>query len=251
MELQELELTDMQQRVVELRRLIADADQEVASLRPQPSSPGAQVREKEHLQTLEGHVEEVEHAMQEIAQRLPPKPRHQRPRAPLPGHLRMPPKKPPPEEFPLHKSPNIIQTVADLERRCEDRLGGERVRMVWAMTFKMPEQNRAEDGDGDGDEIEDEVNEMEEATGYDLDGDGDVGAAGDPYKSSLKLRISHEAWVACERIIESDLVLRHVIPIDQRFLVRGVLPAGLPPYLPQPCATRSAVPSPRRLPRPR
>eukprot|EP01044_Picomonas_judraskeda_P007662 COSAG03_NODE_836_length_5676_cov_6.651605_1_plen_134_part_00 len=121
--------------------------------------------------------------------------------------------------------------------------------MVWALMYEMPEQNRLEqeqeqeDDDENGDE--DEVNALEKATGYDLDGDGDAGDAGkrDSQAASARLRIPHEAWVACERIIESDLVLQHVIPIDQRFLVRGMLPAGLPPYpFSQPCATRSALP---------
>ena len=109
--------------------------------------------------------------------------------------------------------------------------------MVWALVYEMPEQNRLEqeqeqEQDENGDE--DEVNALEKATGYDLDGDGDAGEAGkrDSQAASARLRIPHEAWVACERIIESDLVLQHVIPIDQRFLVRrSVLPAGLPPYL--------------------
>ena len=68
---------------------------------------------------------------------------------------------------------------------------------------------------------EQELNETEAELGYDLDGDGDVGQEGkrDAKTETEKLRISHEAWVACERIVEADLVLRHVIPIDQRFLV--------------------------------
>ena len=105
--------------------------------------------------------------------------------------------------------------------------------MVWALVYEMPEQNRLEqeqeqEDDENGDE--DEVNALEKATGYDLDGDGDAGEAGkrDSQAASARLRIPHEAWVACERIIESDLVLQHVIPIDQRFLVRGMLPAYLP-----------------------
>ena len=71
--------------------------------------------------------------------------------------------------------------------------------------------------------FEEELNDKEAAIGYDLDGDGDVGETGrrDAEALSRRLRISHEAWVACERIAEADLVLRHVIPIDQRYLVRG------------------------------
>ena len=104
--------------------------------------------------------------------------------------------------------------------------------MVWALVYEMPEQNRLEQEQEDDDENgdEDEVNALEKATGYDLDGDGDAGEAGkrDSQAASARLRIPHEAWVACERIIESDLVLQHVIPIDQRFLVRRLPPQASP-----------------------
>ena len=124
---------------------------------------------------------------------------------------------------------HLALSYRSFSHRCEDRLGGERIEMVWALVYKMPEQNQLEqeqgekeDDDGDGDEDEDDVNED------DLDGDGDVAVAGTPQTASGRLRIPHEAWVACERILESGLVLQHVIPIDQRFLVRGMLPAYLP-----------------------
>ena len=65
------------------------------------------------------------------------------------------------------------------------------------------------------------MNRLETAVGYDLDGDGDVGEMGRP-PSDKSLKISHEAWIACEKIIASDLVFRHVIPIDHRYLILAI-----------------------------
>ena len=108
-----------------------------------------------------------------------------------------------------------------------------------ALVFRMPQQaqeqstpnDAAGEPDEEDNELEHEVNALEADLGYDLDGDGDVGTTGarDAQQLSAKLKISHEAWVACERIIESDLVLRHVIPIDQRFLVRSIVEKPIPP----------------------
>ena len=78
-----------------------------------------------------------------------------------------------------------------------------------------------EDVEGD----DDEQAEMEAELGIDLDGDGDISEEGTRVsgkETSAKLMISHEAWMACEMIVEADLVLRHVIPIDQRFLIIAV-----------------------------
>ena len=223
---------ELEGRVAELQRLMADADETLQSMRP--SSPTAS-GENEMMIALEHHVDEVEGEMQRIKDKLPPAPRSHRPRPRLPAHMRRR-KKNPVEQFPLHTSPNTVQTVIDLQRRCDDRLGGEAVEMVWALVFKMPEQKKGTEAEEEGDapdasdapedEDEDDLNALEAELGYDLDGDGDVGVRDDEARKSQQrsgtLRISHEAWVACERIIESDLVLRHVIPIDQRFLVRGV-----------------------------
>ena len=40
--------------------------------------------------------------------------------------------------------------------------------------------------------------------------------------SDKSLKITHEAWIACEKIIASDLVFRHVIPIDHRYLILAI-----------------------------
>lgn len=205
------------------------------------------------LHEMERHVLAVEQEMDDIQTRMPKKPRHQRTRPRLPVHLRMRKKKPE-EDHPLHQSPNTVKRIIELQRRCEERLGGEEVKMVWALVFKMPEQSTPVDGaeeEEPEDELEEETNLREETLGYDLDGDGDVGQIGerDAQTMSGQLRISHEAWVACERIAESDLVLRHVIPIDQRFLVRG---DAAPPLRPLSCVPRclllrAALPAAARL----
>ena len=88
--------------------------------------------------------------------------------------------------------PHLALSYRSLSHRCEDRLGGERVEMVWSLVYKMPEQNgleqeqgETEDDDGDGDE--DDGNED------DLDGDGDVAVAATPQAASGRLRIPHGA----------------------------------------------------------
>ena len=40
--------------------------------------------------------------------------------------------------------------------------------------------------------------------------------------SDKSLKITNEAWIACEKIIASDLVFRHVIPIDHRYLILAI-----------------------------
>ncbi len=239
-ESQEETTEELENRLAELRRLMEDTDEALQSMM-RPSSAAASGG-NEKLMDLEAHVAEVEEEMKSIQQKLPVV-RQRRRRPKLPGNLRMRKKKPPVEQFPLHNSPNTVQTVIDLQRRCEDRLGGEAVEMVWALVFKMPEQKDGAVEDEDDGEPEpepededdlDDLDDLEEELGYDLDGDGEVGSEKRKVEQkSGSLRISHEAWVACERIIESDLALRHVIPIDQRFLVRGVFAVSRLPLRPR------------------
>ena len=132
-------------------------------------------------------------------------------------------------------------------------MGLEKIDFVWALVFKMPEQKQPNPSEADPQpEVEEEedadLDDLEAETGYDIDGDGDVGSAGtrDAAKLSGQLTISHEAWLACERIVESDLILRHAIPIDQRFLVSD----GTTPRFVLSCGvTRSAPPLEPCLPR--
>jgi hypothetical protein len=78
------------------------------------------------------------------------------------------------------------------------------------------------DDDVDEDkQLEDmDVDDLEKRLGYDLDGDGDIGTEGTQVEGSLK--VSHEAWMACEKIVAADLVLQHAIPIDQRYLIVAI-----------------------------
>eukprot|EP01043_Picozoa_sp_COSAG02_P026908 COSAG02_NODE_1564_length_11912_cov_7.524676_2_plen_1114_part_00 len=131
----------------------------------------------------------------------------------------------------VQASPNTLAKVVELEERSKEALAdGEEVKFVWALVFDMPLESRAGSADAgpgntnaavsaDGDE--DEINEMEHEFGLDLDGDGDVGETGRP-SPNQSLKISHEAWMACEKIVASDLVLRHIIPIDHRYLILAI-----------------------------
>ena len=130
----------------------------------------------------------------------------------------------------LHASPNTMAKVVQLEERSQANVpDGENVVFVWALVFDMPLESRAgseEDSGSTGVAVsaeadEDELNDLEDELGMDLDGDGDVGVAGRP-SPNMSLKVSHEAWMACEKIVASDLVLRHVIPIDHRYLILAI-----------------------------
>ena len=142
-----------------------------------------------------------------------------------------------------------------MEARSLHGLRASDVKFVWALVFDMPMESRAgstetnhqemaESADGLAigasiDEAEGalplglslicsadasprrSVNRLETAVGYDLDGDGDIGEMGRP-PSDKSLKITNEAWIACEKIIASDLVFRHVIPIDHRYLILAI-----------------------------
>jgi hypothetical protein len=133
----------------------------------------------------------------------------------------------------LHTSPNTLAKVVELQERSKIRSqeeGEDNIRFVWALVFDMPQESRAgmssassvtlDSVDVEGDE--DEINEMEDAMHYDLDGDGDIGVKGHTNANQHSLRISHEAWMACEKIVASDLVLRHIVPIDHRYLILAI-----------------------------
>lgn len=107
----------------------------------------------------------------------------------------------------LHESPNTVQTVINLERCNEEQDGTdeEPVRFVWALVFDMPDQP----GGGGG-----KKNEVKDAD-EDVDEDSDPTSQGD-------LRISHEAWMACEQIVTADLCLRHAIPLSGKQLIIAI-----------------------------
>jgi hypothetical protein len=104
----------------------------------------------------------------------------------------------------LHDSPNTVRQISDLEKHSlED--GDQNVKMVWAFVFNMPEGSHTGlDPDEEGDDMAD-----------DLDNEGNDHV---PHT----MRVSHEAWMCCEKILASDLCMKHVIPIDGRHLIVAV-----------------------------
>ena len=107
----------------------------------------------------------------------------------------------------LHQSPNTVQTIMDLERRTADGDGDpdHPVQFVWAFVFDIPQAK-------DKDEQE------EEAAAAAADEAGSVS----PRSVNSGMRISHESWMACEKMVTADLCLRHAIPIDGRQLIVAV-----------------------------
>ena len=106
------------------------------------------------------------------------------------------------EAQPLHDSPNTVKTVIDLERRSVDQpslADEDPVRFVWALVFDIP--------DNDANAQQQEAQEEEELSELDR------------APVNAKLRISHEAWMACEQIVSADLCLRHAVSLDCKTLI--------------------------------
>ncbi len=104
----------------------------------------------------------------------------------------------------LHQSPNTVKTVLDLERRSQDaekETSEDPIRFVWALVFDIPEDQP-------------DVQETADTDVGDAAGEGEGEGA-----LNARLRISHEAWMACEHIVSSDLSLRHAVSIDQKSLI--------------------------------
>lgn len=116
------------------------------------------------------------------------------------------------EEDSLHNSPNTLQTIMDLERRTVELNEDPEhpVQFVWAFVFDIP---KAEDT---GEALlpdQEQVDSDQEQT--------DDGALS-PRSANSSMRISHEAWMACEKIITADLCLKYTIPIDGKQLIIAV-----------------------------
>ena len=111
------------------------------------------------------------------------------------------------EKDTLHQSPNTVQTVMDLERRTADVDGDpdHPVQFVWAFVYDIPD---AETIDG--------MTSPERLEQAESDG------VASPRSAQSGVHISHEAWMACEKIITADLCLRHAIPIDGKQLIIAV-----------------------------
>jgi hypothetical protein len=114
----------------------------------------------------------------------------------------------------MHESPNTVKHIMDLERRSDDqeRIPGEGpVRYVWAFVFDMPfaDEDRASLGRTEEQEMAAEHDNLQQAQ---------AAAA----EANAKLRVSHEAWMACENIVGADLCLRHAIPIDGKRLIIAI-----------------------------
>jgi DNA repair exonuclease SbcCD ATPase subunit len=118
-------LEEMEERAEMLKRELAAAEASIRSFHPS------------HPNSNETHVEHVENEIKEIRSKLP-KAKKKRTHK-LPVHLRHRKKKVQ-EGPPVHDSPNTVGEIRNLERRCEDMMKGESVQMVWALVFKMPEQ---------------------------------------------------------------------------------------------------------------
>ena len=126
-------LEEMEERAEMLKRELAAAEASIRSFHPShPNSNGTLV-----MHNLETHVEHVENEIKEIRSKLPKEKKKRTHK--LPVHLRHRKKKVQ-EGPPVHDSPNTVGTIRNLERRCEDMMKGESVQMVWALVFKMPEQ---------------------------------------------------------------------------------------------------------------
>ena len=121
----------------------------------------------------------------------------------------------------LWKSPNTIATVMQLqERSLENIPEGEQIKWVWCMVFDMPETSHAKSNTVAGNVNDsDEDEEHATHTGEDLQ---EPELKPKISASHAELAISQEAWVACEKIVGADLCLRHVVPMDRRFLIIAV-----------------------------
>eukprot|EP01048_Picozoa_sp_COSAG05_P015980 COSAG05_NODE_1997_length_3729_cov_2.409091_2_plen_536_part_00 len=111
-------------------------------------------------------------------------------------------------ETDIHRSTNTVQQLILLQQRSKDE--NEDVEMVWAFEFAMPEESWASSGSPHFD-IDIEFDDTGNA-------EGDTSVTGEV----LHAKVSHEAWVACEKIFAADLTLHHVIPIDGRTIIIGV-----------------------------
>ena len=113
-------------------------------------------------------------------------------------------------EDPVHVSPNTIRKVQDLAKgSLEEHQGGGPIVFVWAFVFTMPSQPEARLAKEGEDQDEEEL--------YDRNGKPRRDEATD-----RTLKISHEAWVCCEKIVACDLCFEYVIPIDGRHLIIAV-----------------------------
>lgn len=104
------------------------------------------------------------------------------------------------EKDSLHESPNTVQTVIDLERRTADVDGDpdHPVQFVWAFVFDIPDPEA-----------------IPETVGEQASDDG----AMSPRSVNASMRISHEAWMACEKIVTADLCLKHAVTMDGKKLI--------------------------------
>eukprot|EP01047_Picozoa_sp_COSAG01_P086258 COSAG01_NODE_19315_length_1018_cov_0.784548_2_plen_99_part_00 len=75
--------------------------------------------------------------------------------------------------------------------------------MVWAFVFEMPKESHTG--------IDDEEEDRDEGTNDTANAHVD-----------RSTRVSHECWMCCERILASDLCMKHVIPIDGRNIIIAV-----------------------------
>lgn len=125
---------DLAKRSAMLTQALADADSTLHTMHPDQVGSDESLA----LHALEAHVMQVEGEIDAIRAKMPrARKKHKRPH--IPGHLRARKKKVV-EGQPVCTSANYVKTIMDLERRCEDDLQGEDVKMVWAMVFKMPKQ---------------------------------------------------------------------------------------------------------------
>ena len=121
----------------------------------------------------------------------------------------------------LHQSPNTVQTIIDLERRNADNEDPSiNVQYVWAFVFDIPQDG--DKFDVGGAEV---LSDGEDPPPPPLEEDAEPTSPRSPENANANVRISHEAWMACEKIVTADLCLRHAIPIDGKTLVRAPCPA--------------------------
>ena len=64
--------------------------------------------------------------------------------------------------------------------------------------------------------------EGEDEVEYDEDGEPIESIPNVDPEPNASLSISHEAWVAAEKIVNSGLVLEYVVPMDQKSVILGV-----------------------------
>ena len=131
----------------------------------------------------------------------------------------------------LWPSPNTIGTIMELQERSMEKVPrGETIKFVWCLVFDMPAKSHAKtnmhaatggvDDDGDDDDGDGEDDQL--GPEMDLVDADDSPETAKKSASTAELEISHEAWLACEKIVGADLVLRHVIPMDRRFLIISI-----------------------------